>query len=216
MSGPCDAQYSHIRCVFGDFALSERTHRLRSQTGEPIRRETGRPTRARSIYSRPRAAFHSLFTTRTHDPPKLSQAFHKMSVQIAHALLIRTCVFPSSCPVHHTGMCRALHMRRVGGSVAARRAGLEPDFRKEGGGSGQEPRAGRQPDSRQANPRNGETPGTSCGGFIAAKVMGGAGVKASARCAGGRPGEEKPKRGAVRSGPKQSRPTLHSLRGARP
>ena len=35
-----------------------------------------------------------------------------------------------------------------------------------------------------ANLRNGETPGTSCGGFIAVKVVGGAGVKASARCAG--------------------------------
>jgi len=66
--------------------------------------------------------------------------------------------------------------------------GLEPDFRKEDGGSGREPRAGRQPESRQANPRNGETPETSCGGFIAAKVMGGGGLKGLPRCAEGAPG----------------------------
>jgi len=72
--------------------------------------------------------------------------------------------------------------------VGRQNAGLEPDFRKEGGGSGQEARAGRQPDFRQANPCNGETPETSCGGFIAVKVTGGAGVKAPARCAEGVPG----------------------------
>ena len=74
------------------------------------------------------------------------------------------------------------------GLVGCRVRDLEPDFRKEDGGSGREPRAGRLPDSRKANPRNGETPETSCGGFIAVKVMGGAGVKASARCVEGVPG----------------------------
>jgi hypothetical protein len=68
-----------------------------------------------------------------------------------------------------------------GGRVDRLARGLEPDFRKEDGGSGQEPRAGRQPESRQAPARVGETPGTSRGGFIAVKVVGGEDVKASSR-----------------------------------
>jgi hypothetical protein len=78
-------------------------------------------------------------------------------------------------------------------------AGLEPIFRKEGGGSGQKARAGRQPDSRQANPCSGKTPEISCGGFFAAKVMGGGDVKASPRCAEGAPGgaEAQEGRGSV-------------------
>jgi len=97
-------------------------------------------------------------------------------------------VIPRTYALHNVAR-RVLYVRPVsGGSVGCSERDLEPDFRKEDGGSGREPRAGRQPDSRQANPCNGETPEASCGGFIAVKAMGGAGVKAPARCAEGKPG----------------------------
>ena len=97
-------------------------------------------------------------------------------------------VIPRTYALHNVAR-RVLYVRPVsGGSVSCLKRGLEPDFRKEDGGSGREPRAGRQPDSRQANPCNGETPEASCGGFTAVKAMGGAGVKAPARCAEGKPG----------------------------
>jgi len=67
-------------------------------------------------------------------------------------------------------------------------ADLGPDFRKEDGGSGQKARAGRQPDSRKANPCSGETPVSSCGGFFAAKLVGGGGLKGLPRCMEGVPG----------------------------
>jgi len=60
----------------------------------------------------------------------------------------------------------------------ARRAGLEPVLRKENGSSGQKPRAGRKPGYRKADSRISETPGTSRGGLIVMKVVGGEGVKA--------------------------------------
>jgi len=72
--------------------------------------------------------------------------------------------------------------------VVAWRASLEPVFRKEDGGSGRKARAGRWRDSTQTDLRIGKTPKTSRGGFAAVKVMGGEGVKALSRCAGGRPG----------------------------
>ncbi len=71
---------------------------------------------------------------------------------------------------------------------AARSEASDPISERRTGVTGQKPRAGRRPDSRKANPRSGETPGTSCGGFIAVKVVGGAGVKASVRCAERVPG----------------------------
>jgi len=99
--------------------------------------------------------------------------------------------------------------------VVARRAGLEPVFRKEDGSSGQKPRAGRLSDPRRHELLTGETLRASCGGFIAVKVASGGGVKALPRWAETNPGEVKPKRGADRAGSKPPRPGTALVAGSK-